>query len=98
MQKLNADNGSQVEEASGRVEQELNAAFAAVHLPTLAKMPAKLRPSIVHDRANNAVWIKIPKGSPVRDPVRHKPCKTSVTCCHCQAFVETDTQNLPRWV
>ena len=29
-------------------------------------MPVKLRPSIVHDRHNNAVWIKIPKGSPVR--------------------------------
>ena len=58
----------QVEAASDRVEQVLNAAFDAVSLPNLGRMPVKLRPSIVHDRFNNAVWIKIPKGSPVRSP------------------------------
>ena len=56
----------QVEAASDRVEQALTAAFDAVSLPNLGKMPVKLRPAIVHDRFNNAVWIKIPKGSPVR--------------------------------
>jgi hypothetical protein len=56
----------QVEAASDRVERALHAAFDAVNLPALGKMPVKLRPSIVHDRFNNAVWIKIPKGSPVR--------------------------------
>lgn len=64
----------QVEAASDRVERELNAAFDAVNLPALGKMPTKLRPSIVHDRTNNAVWIRIPKGSPV-------------SCCASQAGV-----------
>jgi hypothetical protein len=57
---------TQVEAASDRVERELNAAFEAVNLPNLAKMPVKYKPSVVHDRSNNAVWIRIPKGSPVR--------------------------------
>ena len=55
-----------MEAASDRVERELTAAFNAVNLPTLARMPVKYQPSVVHDRSNNAVWIRIPKGSPVR--------------------------------
>lgn len=39
------------------MERELTAAFNAVNLPTLARMPVKYQPSVVHDRSNNAVWI-----------------------------------------
>lgn len=60
-------DSSQVEEAGDRVEQELEKAFAGVQLPVaLGKMPVKYRPTITHDRNNNACWIKVPKGSPVR--------------------------------
>ncbi len=60
-------DSSQVEEAGDRVEKELEKAFAGVQLPAaLGKMPVKYRPTITHDRNNNACWIKVPKGSPVR--------------------------------
>lgn len=56
-----------MEEAGDKVERELATAFDLVQLPALGKMPVKYRPTIMHDRSNNACWIKVPKGSPVRD-------------------------------
>lgn len=75
----------QVEAASDKVERELHAAFGAVNLPALAKMPMKYKPSILHDRTNNAVWIRIPKGSPVRTLCRKSNsdgCPATAGLCH----------------
>ena len=55
----------QVEEAGERVEQELTAALATVDDYAHSSDMRSLRPSLVHDPVNNAVWIKLPKGSQV---------------------------------
>ena len=56
----------QVEAAGERVEQELTAALATVDDYAHSSDMRSLRPSLVYDPVNNAVWIKLPKGSNVR--------------------------------
>ena len=61
----------QVEEAGERVEQELTAALATAEDYAHSSDMRSLRPSLVYDPVNNAVWIKLPKGSNVRCSPAH---------------------------
>ena len=48
------------------MEQALTAALATAEDYAHSSDMRSLRPSLVYDPVNNAVWIKLPKGSNVR--------------------------------
>ena len=76
----------QVEEAGERVEQELTAALATAEDYAHSSDMRSLRPSLVYDPVNNAVWIKLPKGSQVRCSPAHcwvHPMSTAVASTAC---------------
>ena len=73
----------QVEAAGERVEQELTAALATVDDYAHSSDMRSLRPSLVYDPVNNAVWIKLPKGSNVRSlPAFFCSAHRSIVCRH----------------
>ena len=71
---------------------ELDAVATSLHelfyQPQLEGQPAMKKPRMVHDRINNAVWLYLPKKSPVRltgvnQPAGPHSCTLSYSsrCC-----------------
>ncbi|EFN52896.1 hypothetical protein CHLNCDRAFT_138439 [Chlorella variabilis] len=59
-----AEDCEAVAMAADRVRRELELAFEPLLLAhTRAGEPAKLKPSIIYDSANNALWLRIPKNA-----------------------------------
>ena len=57
---------TQVEEAGERVERELDAVFTPLEAKGRAADLFSNRPSVKYDRINNAVWIRLIRGSKAR--------------------------------
>lgn len=56
----------QVEEARTKLDAIVTKVHEKFDRPDLENQPYRLKAMVVHDKVNNAVWLKIPKNSPVR--------------------------------
>jgi len=70
LQHLIKEEYNAVAEAFEEVEKEVTKAFQPFHRPELGNLPVTKRAMVVHDKSNNAVWIKIPKGSPAEGSLK----------------------------
>ncbi len=59
----------QVDEARTKLDAVVTKVHEIFDRPDLENQPDRLKAMVVHDKVNNAVWLKIPKKSPVRSTV-----------------------------
>lgn len=77
----------QVDEARTKLDAVVTKVHEIFDRPDLDGQPDRLKAMVVHDKVNNAVWLKIPKNSSVRltaCTLQPAPCwlVPTYTCAH----------------